>query len=77
MEDRLITCVFLTGFVDVELVSWLLLFLSRLLDSNFVRPDGQQTGPLLNRWDFLVGDIGMSRTRVRILLLTFWSQTLS
>lgn len=53
------------GYVDIELVSWFLLFLSRLLDCNFVSLDGEDQGVLLNRWDFLLGEDAICKKKVR------------
>ena len=51
---------FVAGFVDMELVSWLLLFISRLTDANFDIDE-----PLLmDRWEFLISDTALTKKKV-------------
>ena len=58
------------GFVDMELVSWMLLFFSKLTDANYDLEE-----PLLvNRWDFLSTDSTISKRKVQI---TIWSAILT
>jgi len=52
----------IAGFVDMALVNWLLLFLSRLSDCNFDVSDPLVT----SRWDFLSNESSISKRKVHL-----------
>lgn len=54
-----------SGFLDMELTSWLLLFLSRILDTNFEK----ENCLLVNRWDFLSSAAHICKKKVRCTFL--------